>query len=154
MAGVAGLAGALGGKGLGAIAAGLAVGIVGGSALVASGTVSFSNPGGVAGESGGAVLQVYPCPDQGPPLGTIPRGQQVLVTGRNPDGSWLEIYYPGPLARGWVNGGLEVEGEVKSLPVHKCEKPAGPTARPTAEPTATPTPEPTEIGRASCRERV
>ena len=64
MAGAAGLAGVLGGKSLAALAAGLTVGIVGGSTLVATGAVSFDGSGGTTGQADTAVLAVYPCPDQ------------------------------------------------------------------------------------------
>ncbi|MBP1706095.1 MAG: hypothetical protein H6Q36_1834 [Chloroflexi bacterium] len=146
MAGAAGLGGVLGAKSLAVLAAGLTVGIVGGSTLVASGAVSFDRDGGATGQSD-VVLVVYPCPDQGPPLGKLPRGQQVLVTGRSEGGTWLQIYWPAPGTdqRGWVKGGLEVDGNIKDLPIARCDAPPEPTRRPTPEPTASPTrsPEPT-----------
>jgi hypothetical protein len=98
-------------------------------------------PAGSAGGSG-AVLELVPCPDQGPVIGTIPQGQEVLVTARSADGGWLQLYWPAPgIERAWTQAGpLELEGDAADLPVAACEAPPAPTARPTVEPTPTPAP--------------
>ncbi len=145
--GAVGGGGLFAGPGLAALGAGLLAGVVGGTALVATGTVEFG--GAAAGSAGGAgaVLELVPCPDQGPVIGTIPQGQEVLVTARSADGGWLQLYWPAPgIERAWTQAGpLELEGEAGSLPVASCEAPPTPTPRPTVEPTPTPevTPTPT-----------
>jgi hypothetical protein len=152
MAGLGALGGSglVAGKSLAVLGAGLLSGAVAGSALVATGTVEFG--GGTGGSAGaGAGLQLVPCPDQGPVLGSIPRDQQVLVTARSTDGAWLQLYWPAPgIERAWTKAGpLSLNGDASSLPVAECEAPATPTARPTQEPTpapeATPSPTPTAI---------
>ena len=91
-------------------------------------------------------------------LGTIPRGAQLPVVGRNEDSAWLQVIYPpGSQLRGWVNASLlEVDGDVAELviagpgvgpqiPIPTSfgfltpAAPAEPTAAPTSaeEPTAT-----------------
>jgi hypothetical protein len=146
MAGLGAIAGGglFSGPSLAALGAGLLAGAVGGGALVATGTVEFGGaPAG--GAAAGAVLELVPCPDQGPVVGTIPKGQEVLVTGRSADGRWLQLYWPAPgIERAWTKAGpLELQGDAASLPVEACEAPPTPTPRPTVEPTPTPAPTPT-----------
>ncbi len=142
--GTLGGGGLLAGKSLAVLGAGLLAGALGGGALVGSGAVHFGpNQGGNAGAGGG--LQLVPCPDQGPVIGTIPRNQQVLVTAKSADGGWLQLYWPAPgIERAWTKAGpLQLEGDLASLPVARCEAPLPATPRPTVEPTATPEPTPT-----------
>jgi hypothetical protein len=146
MAGLGAIAGGglFSGPGLAALGAGLLAGVVGGGALVATGTVEFGGtPAG--GAAAGAVLELVPCPDQGPVVGTIPKGQEVLVTGRSADGGWLQLYWPAPgIERAWTKAGpLDLQGDPASLPVEECEAPPTPSPRPTVEPTPSPTASPT-----------
>jgi len=148
--GTLGGGGLFAGKSVAVLGAGLLAGAVGGGALVGSGAVHFGPAqGGNAGAGRG--LQLVPCPEQGPVIGTIPRNQQVLVTAKSADGGWLQLYWPAPgIERAWTRAGsLQLEGDLASLPVARCEAPPPATPRPTVEPTATPeptqspTPEPT-----------
>ncbi len=146
MAGLGALGGGglLAGKSLAVLGAGLLAGALGGGALVGSGAVHFGPGQGGNGGAGGG-LQLVPCPDQGPVIGTIPRNQQVLVTAKSADGGWLQLYWPAPgIERAWTRAGpLQLEGDLASLPVARCEAPLPATPRPTVEPTATPEPTPT-----------
>ena len=151
MAGLGALGGGglLAGKSLAVLGAGLLAGALGGGALVGSGAVHFGpSQGGTVGAGGG--LQLVPCPDQGPVIGTIPRNQQVLVTAKSADGGWLQLYWPAPgIERAWTKAGpLQLEGDLASLPVARCEAPPPATPRPTVEPTATPEPTPIADARA------
>ncbi|MFH0750999.1 MAG: hypothetical protein V2B17_04115 [Chloroflexota bacterium] len=146
MAGLGALGGGglLAGKSLAVLGAGLLAGALGGGALVGSGAVHFGAPqDGSA--SGGRGLELVPCPDQGPVIGTIPRNQQVLVTAKSADGGWLQLYWPAPgIERAWTRAGpLKLERDAASLPVARCEAPPTATPRPTVEPTPIPTPTPT-----------
>ncbi len=100
--------GALGaGSGLLAIGAGLLVGVAGSAALLATNTVHFGGaPGGPAVNAG--TLALVACPDTGPVIGHIKKGERVLLTGRSSDGSWLEVFFPAPaqnLTRAWTRAG-------------------------------------------------
>ncbi len=148
---LAGLAAAVAGNGLLAIATGLIVGVLGSGTLLATGAVHVG--GGNAAPAAAPVgLQVIACPDAGPVIGSIPRGEKVLVTGRSADGAWLQVFYPGPaFDRAWTKAGpLQLEADPNTLPVASCEAPATPTPRPTpgastavvASPEASPSVEP------------
>ncbi len=69
------------------LVAGLVVGALGGAA-VAAGRPRSAAPSGT--------VSVYPCPGQGPALLAVANGQQLLVTGRLADDSWLRIHLPTP----------------------------------------------------------
>ena len=109
--GSAGGAGLFTGQSLAVLGAGLLAGAIVGAGLVASGTVDFSgaanggSAGGAAGGATGAGLEVVPCPNQGPVIGTIPRNQQVLVTARSADGGWLQVLLAGARHRVRVDEG-------------------------------------------------
>jgi hypothetical protein len=128
------------------LVAGLVVGGAGG-ALIAS-----NSRGGGSGAT--ATVSVYPCPNQGPALLTIANGDQLLVTGRLADDSWVRIHLPTPgRTEGWVEAGpLTVNGSVDSLPVATCAAEAGapspavPDESLTAIVNATPSPAPTTLG--------
>ncbi len=148
---LAGLAAAVATNGLLAIAAGLIVGVIGTGTLLATGAVHVG--GGNAAPAAAPVgLQVVACPDAGPVIGSIPRGEKVLVTGRSADGTWLQVFYPGPaFDRAWTKAGpLQLEADANTLPVASCEAPATPTPRPTPaastavveSPAVSPSPEP------------
>ncbi len=155
--------GALGGPQLAAVivAGGLLVGAVGGGLVAGAGRSGDTGPG--TGE-----LSIYPCPNVGPALQTVPAGQRFLVTGRTEDGSWARIHYPAPgRTEAWVQvSPLTFHQALSSVPVATCAAVAGaptpslgpgpsltavqhnspspsPTPMPTATPTPTPTPSPT-----------
>ncbi len=148
--GTLGGGGLLAGKSLAVLGAGLLAGAIGGGALVASGAVHFGGAQGAV-TGGGRGLELVPCPDQGPVIGTIPRNQKVLVTGKSADGGWLQLYWPAPgIERAWTRTGpLKLESDLGSLRIASCEAPAAATpgpsveATPVAAVTPTPTPEPT-----------
>ena len=133
------------------LVAGVVAGGLGGYAITNSQRASSPTANAVA---------VFPCPNQGPALLTVAGGQQLLVTGRLADASWLRIHLPEPgRTEGWVKAGpLTVNGSVDSLPVVSCEAVAGPpspaiapyesmtavvNATPSPGPTPTPSPSPT-----------
>lgn len=139
------------------LVAGLVVGGLGGAVVAGAG-----RQGGATAASGS--VSVYPCPDQGPAVATVAGGQQLLVTGRLADDTWLRIHLPVPgRTEGWVEAGLvTVDGSLDSLPVSGCgpvvavAPPAvapvesmtavlnlPPSQPPTAAPTPAPTPTPT-----------
>jgi hypothetical protein len=155
---LAGLGALVAGNGLLAIATGLIVGIIGSGTLLATGAVHVG--GGTAAPIPTPVgLQLVACPDAGPVIGSIPKGEKVLVTARSADGAWLQVYYPGPaFDRAWTKAGpLQLEADPGSLPVASCEAPPTPTPRPTpgastavaASPEASPSVEPSASAAAS-----
>ena len=124
-AGVGKAVGGLGGPQVAAIAiaGGLVVGAIGGG-LIAGG-------GSGQGATSAATLAIYPCPEAGPALATVPSGQQFLVTGKNADATWVRIYYPLPgRTEAWVTSGpLQFDGSLGALPVVPCSPvEAGPGA--------------------------
>ncbi len=150
---------ALGGPQIAAVlvAAGLLAGALTGGAI-AGGAVK----GGTDGSSG--VLSIYPCPNSGPALMTVPAGQRFLVTGRTEDGTWARIHYPLPgRTEAWVQvSPLTFDASLSTVPVATCEPVAAaaapsfapaatltatqnnsPSPSPTPVPTPTPTPSPT-----------
>ena len=127
------------------LVAGVVAGGLGGYAITNSQRASSPTANAVA---------VFPCPNQGPALLTVAGGQQLLVTGRLADASWLRIHLPEPgRTEGWVKAGpLTVNGSVDSLPVVSCEAVAGPPSPAiapyesmTAVVNATPSPGPTPL---------
>jgi hypothetical protein len=102
------------------------------AALVVAGGLVAGGLGGAWIGSGGpgqqqavasGELAVYPCPEQGPALTTVKRGQKLLATGRSEDGSWLRIHYPSPgRSEAWVVAApLTLAAAPDSLPVAECE---------------------------------
>jgi hypothetical protein len=122
--------------GIQAIGAGLLSGVVGGTALVATGVIPVGGETVVP-----PAIQLLACPDTGPPLATISDGQRILVTGRNAEGTWLEVYVGQPgIDRAWAPAtSLTVESGADTLPVVAC---LAPTPRPLPSPGPTPTPTP------------
>jgi hypothetical protein len=111
------IAGSLGGAPAAAaiVAGGLVVGAVTGG--VASSGVF---PGGSA--TSNTQLAVYPCPDTGPVLFTVPSGQKFLVTGRTEDSSWLRIHNPLPgRSEAWIQTDpVTLKGALADVPVAEC----------------------------------
>ncbi|HXF51596.1 MAG TPA: SH3 domain-containing protein [Dehalococcoidia bacterium] len=82
-----------------------------------------------------------------PFLGTLRSGAPVRVTGRNDDGTWVQIVFPpGSLQRGWIQASaVEIQGDLASVPIatpEALELPEVPT--PAFSETETVTPEATE----------
>ncbi|MEW6225785.1 MAG: hypothetical protein AB1627_14270 [Chloroflexota bacterium] len=125
---------------------GIVVGGATGGAL-ASGALS-GNPATTGDE-----LSVYPCPDVGPALFTVPGGQKFLATGKTADGSWLRIHNPLPgRTEAWVPADpLTVNGSMADLPVAECAPELAILASPMPAPTLTaiqdnsPSPAPTPV---------
>lgn len=122
-----------------AIGAGLAAGAVAGTTLVVTGTL----PGRPA-----AQLTLMECPDAGRQVAQVKSGVAMLVTGRNADGSWVELYVGVPgLDRGWARtANLKIDTTIDTLPVVPCVVapastlgPPPPTPAPTPAPTVAPT---------------
>jgi hypothetical protein len=60
------------------------------------------------------------CPDE-PPVGVLRVGDDVLVTGKSADGTWVELRAPGaPTERVWVPARL-IEARTSGLPVRACD---------------------------------
>ena len=156
---LAGLGALVAGNGLLAIATGLIVGIVGSGTLLATGAVHVGGGNAAAPVPTPVGLQLVACPDAGPVIGSIPKGEKVLVTARSADSAWLQVYYPGPaFDRAWTKAGpLQLEADPGSLPVASCDAPSTPTPRPTpgastavaASPEASPSVEPSASPAAS-----
>ena len=115
-AGVGKAIGGIGGPEIAAIVigGGFFVGAIGG------GIIGVGGSGQEATSS--ATLSIYPCPEAGPALATVPSGQQFLVTGTNDDATWVRIYYPLPgRTEAWVTSGpLQFDGSLGTIPVVPC----------------------------------
>jgi hypothetical protein len=140
------------------LAAGGLSGVLGMSALIASGVVAPSPPA-----ADPQTLALVGCPGSGSVVAVARPGDQMLVTGRSADGAWLQVYVPGPAGNdGWVPAAtVNLLADSSALPIADCAVAAatatpGPTAAPatatptaiatatsTAKPTPSPTPTPT-----------
>jgi hypothetical protein len=149
----------LGGTGVttAVVTGGLVVGIAG-----AVGT-GLATPGSSTDE-----LPILACPGEGPELARVAAGQEMLVTARTQDGTWLRIHFPEPgRTEAWVEAAaLRVDGDLSTLPVADCAAVAAATSAPvpvatltasnpfvppteapdTPEPTGDVTPPPTPVG--------
>ncbi|HEV8624345.1 MAG TPA: hypothetical protein VG034_07790 [Acidimicrobiia bacterium] len=133
------------------------------SALIATGVVAVGPP-----PTGPQTLALFGCPGSGSVVAVARPGDQMLVTGRSADGSWLRVYVPGPASDGWVPAStVNLLADGSTLPAVGCSEvaaatgppaptavpatiaptaaatsapTAAPTAKPTARPTATPAP--------------
>ena len=146
--GTPGGGGLFAGKSLAALGGGLVAGGVVGATLVLTGIVDLNGTGEAAGTSPagfGPGLEVVLCPDQRPVVGTIPQGQEVLVTARSADGGSLQVHWPVPgIEYGWTKAGpIELKGDAATLPVGTCATRPVPTPTPAVTPTPTPSPTPT-----------
>lgn len=150
MSGVGSMLAGLGGTKVAAllVVGGVVFGAVGGG-------VASSLSGGGSGGTSEGTLAVYACPESGEPLIMVQAGQQLLVTGRSDDSSWLRIHYPSPgRTEAWVPASpVTVQGALDSLPVATCAPeeaqataPGGPEPSLTAivNATASPPPSPSE----------
>ena len=158
-AGAGGVGGAAGSQLVPILIAGGLTGVIAMGALVALNVVPVHSGGSGASPRG---LVLVACPGSGPVLAVVDPGQKLLVTGRSSDGSWLQVYLPGPaLPYAWAPAReLQASGDTSGLPVVAgCEvaaaspsgspivaiaSPSGSAgAGPTPTPTPTPTPSPT-----------
>lgn len=116
------------------VAGGLS-GVLAMSAAIATGVMPVG-----AGSGGPSTLALVGCPGSGSVVAVARPGDQMLVTAKSADGSWLRVYVPGPAAReGWAPAGsLELLGDGSSLPVAACGQVAAATSGPGASPTAVP----------------
>jgi uncharacterized protein YraI len=77
-----------------------------------------------------------------PVLGSAPAGTITKVTGRNADGSWVQVERPSGAGSGWIYTSLtDVVGDVSSMPVIDVPPPPPPVA---VAPTSPPEPPPAE----------
>lgn len=138
------------------LAAGGLSGVLAMSALIASSVVAVHpSPPPVP-----TNLVVSSCLGDGPAIGVAKPGDQLWVTGKSADGTYLRVHVPGPIGEGWVLAENVTLLATDAIPVAACVQVAqatgtpGPTAVPatatptagpaaTAKPTATPTPKPT-----------
>jgi uncharacterized protein YraI len=87
-------------------------------------------------------------------MGTLNKGNTVVITGRTENNAWLQIKYPsGPGERGWIAGDLvDMQSPFAGLPFYNLMATpiSDPDVKPTADPNATPeptaTPQPTPAG--------
>ena len=99
-----------------AVGAGLLTGAIVGSVLVASGL--FPRRPQTA-----ETAALLACPGTGAVLARIPAGQNLLVTGRSADGTWLQVYVGEPgVDRAWAPAtSLRLQAAVDALPVSGCD---------------------------------
>jgi hypothetical protein len=159
------------------LAAGGLSGVLGMSALIASGVVAPAPPA-----AGPQTLALVGCPGSGSVVAVAKPGDQMLVTGRSADGAWLRVYVPGPVGNdGWVPATtLNLLADGSAVPVAACDVVAAtatpgptavpasatptatapltatptPTAKPTPTPTATPNPGPALAGLKASRSTI
>jgi hypothetical protein len=122
-------------RGVQAIVAGVLSGVVGGSALVATGVIP------TGGTRQAPDLALMACPGSGPVLAHVPTGKTLLVTARSGDGAWLEVYIGEPgIDRAWAPvSALKLQSAADALPVDDC------AAASTLQPLGTPTPTVTAV---------
>jgi uncharacterized protein YraI len=74
-------------------------------------------------------------------IGLLPVNTEVMVSGKNEDGSWWQIVYPPDSAeRGWIFAAFTRSSNIENVPVVQTPIPPTPTQTPTATPTTTPSP--------------
>lgn len=80
-------------------------------------------------------------------IGTLPRGQKVVVTGRDADSKWYQIVFPqNSTLRGWVPSTALKASDLNAVGI--AVVPVTPLSRPTPIP-PTPVPQPTEAATAT-----
>lgn len=67
-------------------------------------------------------LAIVACPGSGALLALASPGQQMLITGRSADGSWLRVHVPGPIGNeGWAPAdAFQVDGDPETLQAVRC----------------------------------
>lgn len=160
--GAGGVGGAAGSQIVPILVAGGLTGVIAMGVLVGLNVVPVHSGGSGASPRG---LVLVACPGSGPVLAVIDPGEKLLVTGRSSDGSWLQVYLPGPaLPYAWAPAGeLQASGDSSGLPVAGCEvaaaSPSGtpivatasPAGSPSSGPTPTPTPTATPVANTGPR---
>jgi len=111
------------------LAAGVAAGVAVGAVGIGTGAIPVTDPPP-------HLASLYECPGAGRVVVNLPPDQQVLVTARSADGTWLEIFIGQPgVERAWARAGLlSLRSAPDSLPVADCATtltPAPLTAPPT-----------------------
>jgi hypothetical protein len=114
------------------LAAGVATGVAVGTVGVGTGAIQVTDPGP-------RLTALFECPDSGHVVKNLPSDQNVLVTARTADGTWLEIYIgEAGVERGWARASsLKLKAAPDSLPIASCTPSATPEPA-TAPPTTTP----------------
>jgi hypothetical protein len=114
-----------------AIVGGLAIGIAGGSLLIATGHAPVGETPPTS-----ANVALLACPGSGAVLASVPVGTSLLVTARSVDGQWLEAYLGEPgVDYAWAPAAdVHLASPADALPVGDCI--AGTTAQQSASPTA------------------
>ena len=71
-----------------------------------------------------------------PVIGQLKQNDVVEISGKNADGSWLQIVYPtGTIGRGWISASYaQVRGSPVSIPVVETPLPPTPTPTPASSP--------------------
>jgi hypothetical protein len=106
-----------------------------------------ADPGAVVSDP----LPLFACPDGQTVIGQVQPGEQVLVTARSADGSWLQVHFPDGLqARAWgERAAFTLDTDPGSLPVADCTPasaaPGGPGASLTITANYSPSPPPTRV---------
>jgi hypothetical protein len=97
------------------LAAGVATGVAVGAVGVGTGAIPVTDPGP-------RLTPLYECPAVGRVVRSLQPDQKVLVTARNADGTWLELYIGQAGAeRAWVPASaLQLRAAPDSLPVDDC----------------------------------
>ncbi len=101
-----------------AVAAGLLTGAVVGSTVVASGILSAEPQ-----REEPKFVALLACPGGGPELARVPAGQELLITARSEDGTWLEVYVGQPgVTYAWAPApALRAASALDALPVSECD---------------------------------
>ena len=101
-----------------AVAAGLLTGAIVGSTVVASGILPLALE-----PEQPKLVALVACPGGGPELARVPAGQELLITGRSEDGSWLEVYLGQPgVDFAWVPApALRAASTLDALPIRECD---------------------------------
>ena len=109
------------------LAAGLVTGIAAGAVGVGTGAIPVTDPGP-------RLAALFECPESEQVVKNLPPNQNVLVTARSADGSWLQIYVGEPgVERAWARAAsLQLKAAPDSLPVADCTPEA--TPEPLTEP--------------------
>ena len=97
------------------LAAGVATGVAVGAVGVGTGVIPVTDPGP-------RLTPLYECPGSGRVVTSLQPDQKVLVTARNADGTWLELYIGQAGAeRAWAPAkALQLRAAPDSLPVDDC----------------------------------
>ena len=142
-----GFGGLLGPHGVAALGLGGLTGVVAMGGLIAAGIVQ-PHPRSPTPSTDPNLLALVTCPGSGAIVANAAPGDQMLLTGRSADGSWVQVYIPGPVSHGWAPKGLlTIDGDPSTLPEVDCGQVA--VVSPSPEITATPSVSPSESATPS-----